>query len=184
MKYRKRRYYSEGDKQVMWDRWQRGDSIRDIAELFDRHHSSIQGIFAKAGGVRPRPRRRSRLALTLVEREEISRGLVAGHSIRCIASVLGRAPSTVGREIERNGGRRAYRASGADRAAWERAQRPKVCKLAVNRKLARAVATKLKQWWSRSRLPAGSRISIRTTKIRECLTRRSIAASSSRPEGP
>jgi len=148
MKYRKRRHYGEADKQVMWDRWQRGDSIRDIAQLFDRHHSSIQGIFAKAGGVRPRPRRRSRLALTLVEREEISRGLVAGHSIRSIASVLGRAPSTVSREIERNGGRRDYRASRADRATWERAQRPKVCKLVVNRKLARAVATKLKQWWS------------------------------------
>jgi len=148
MRYRKRTFYSEADKQVMWERWQRGESIRDIGHLFDRHHSSVRGIFSKAGGVRPRPRRRSRLALTPYEREEISRGLVAGYSIRSIANLLGRAPSTVSREIRRNGGRRAYRASRADHAAWDRARRPKACKLVVNRQLARIVAGKLKQWWS------------------------------------
>jgi len=148
MRYRKRTFYSEADKQVMWERWQRGDPIRDIAQLFDRHHSSVQGIFSKAGGVRPRPRRRSRLALTAYEREEISRGLVIGRSIRSIAGLLGRAPSTVSREIQRNGGRGSYRASRADRAAWDRARRPKVCKLVAHRQLARVVATKLRQWWS------------------------------------
>jgi IS30 family transposase len=86
--------------------------------------------------------------LTLVEREEISRGLVAGHSLRAIASQLGRAPSTVSRELRRNGGRRAYRATQADRAAWGQSLRPKTCKLAENRSLARAVAQKLSQRWA------------------------------------
>ena len=148
MKYRKRIYYSEAQKGLMWDRWQQGESLHDIARLFDRHHSSIQGIIARAGGVRPRQRMRSRLALTLAEREEISRGLVADYTIRSIASSLGRAPSTVSREIRRNGGRRGYRASRADQAAWDRAQRPKVCKLVTDRRLARVVAGKLKQRWS------------------------------------
>ncbi len=148
MPYRKRNYYSEAQKAMMWDRWQQGDSMHDIARLFDRHHSSIQGIIGKTGGVRPWQRRRSRLALTLAEREEISRGLVAGETIRSIASSLGRAPSTVSREIRRNGGRRRYRASRAHQAAWDRARRPKVCKLVSDRDLARVVAGKLKARWS------------------------------------
>ncbi len=148
MKQRRRIYYSEAQKSMMWDRWQQGDSLHDIAGLFDRSHSSIQGIIAKTGGVRPDRRRRSRLALTLSEREEISRGVVAGQPIRWIAASLGRAPSTVSREIHRNGGRRRYRATKADQAAWDRAYRPKRCKLAENRTLARVVAYKLKQFWS------------------------------------
>ncbi len=94
-------------------------------KLFDRHHPSIQRILAQTGGNRPPTRCRSRLALSLAEREEISRGVVAGRSIRSIAAALGRAPSTVSREIRRNGGRRRYRASQADQAAWDRAQRSK-----------------------------------------------------------
>ena len=133
MKQRPRIYYSETDKAVMWDRWQKGDSLHNIARLFDRGHSSIQGIFAERGGIRPATRRRSHLALTLAEREEISRGVVAGGSIRSLATTLGRAPSTVSREIRRNGGRRGYRASEAEQAAWDRARRPKSCKLARNR---------------------------------------------------
>jgi len=148
MRNRKRTFYSQWDKQVMWDRWQQGGTLHEIAQLFDRPHSSIQGIFSKAGGVRPPARRRSRLALTRYEREEISRGLVAGHSIRSIASTLGRAPSTVSREIQRNGGRRVYRANLAERAAWDRALRPKVCKLVKHRVLARLVAGRLKLQWS------------------------------------
>jgi IS30 family transposase len=132
----------------MWDRWQKGESMASIARLFDRGHSSIQGIFAETGGIRPAPRRRSRFALTLADREEISRGVVAGHSIRSIAASLGRAPSTVSREIARNGGREGYRASEADQAAWDRAHRPKTCKLVQNRALAHTVASKLKQLWS------------------------------------
>ena len=148
MKQRPRIYYSETDKAVMWDRWQRGDSLHNIARLFDRGHSSIQGIFAERGGIRPAARCRSRLALTLAQREEISRGVVAGGSIRSMAKTLGRAPSTISRELRRNGGQRGYRASEAEQAAWDRARRPKICKLARNRALARIVARKLQLEWS------------------------------------
>lgn len=148
MGYRKRIYYTDADKELMWDRWRAGESLHSIARLFDRDHPSIQGILARSGGIRPAKRRRSRLALSMAEREEISRGVVAGHSIRSIASSLGRAPSTVSREIRRNGGRHRYRASQADKAAWERAERPKTCKLAENRALARIVASKLQLEWA------------------------------------
>jgi len=148
MKYPTRIYYTETDKALMWDRWQEGESLNSIARHFGRSHSSIQGILARTGGIRPEPHRRSRLALTLAEREEISRGVVAGQSLRSIAASLGRVPSTVSREINRNGGRRGYRASKADQAAWDRAHRPKRCKLVENRALARIVAKKLKQSWS------------------------------------
>jgi IS30 family transposase len=143
MKQRPRIYYTESQKALMWERWRRGESLQQIAQLFDRNHSSIQRILAKTGGIRPAHRHRSRWALTLVEREEISRAVVAGHSIRSIATRLGRAPSTISREIRRNGGQEDYRASRADQLAWDRARRPKVCKLVENRMLARIVAGKL-----------------------------------------
>ncbi len=148
MKYPTRIYYTETDKALMWDRWQKGESLNSIARHFGRSHSSIQGVLARTGGIRPPRRRRSRLALTLCEREEISRGVVAGQSLRFIAATLGRAPSTVSREINRNGGRRGYRASQADQCAWHRAHRPKTCKLVKNRALAWVVAQKLKKLWS------------------------------------
>lgn len=148
MKQRPRIYYTESQKAVMWERWRKGESLQQIAQLFDRNHSSIQRILAETGGIRPPQRRRSRLALTLAEREEISRALASGHSIRSIASLLERAPSTVSREIQRNSGRSCYRAGQADQAAWDRARRPKTCKLAENQVLARIVATKLQMMWS------------------------------------
>ena len=148
MTRRTRFRYSEADKALMWDRWQKGDSMNEIARHFDRYHSSIQRILSENGGVRPAPRRRSRLALTLSEREEISRGLVAGCSLRSIAKQLGRSPSTISREIHRHRHRRGYRASRADQAAWDRALRPKRCKLAEHRALARLVAKMLKASWS------------------------------------
>ncbi|MBT8400070.1 MAG: IS30 family transposase [Rhodothermia bacterium] len=148
MKRRTRIYYTEEQKALMWDRWERGDTLHAIAGLFDRHHGSIAGILSRTGGIRPAQRKRSRQALTLVEREEISRGIVAGESIRSMALALGRAPSTVSREIQRNGGQHDYRASQADQAAWDRARRPQSCKLANNRALARIVAEKLKLQWS------------------------------------
>jgi IS30 family transposase len=148
MKQRRRVYYSEAQQALMWDRWQAGDSITDIARLFDRYHSSVQGIFERSGGVRPRERRRSTRSLTLAEREEISRGIAGGRSLRSIALRLGRAPSTVSRELARNGGRRAYRAHKAERAAWDRACRPKPCKLAQSRQLARLVARQLRALWA------------------------------------
>lgn len=148
MKQRPRIYYSEGQKALMWDRWERGESLHDIARLFDRGHSSVQRILSEAGGIRPPPRVRAGLALSLSEREEISRGIVAGRSMRSIATSLARAPSTVSRELRRNGDRQGYRGSHADQAAWDRAHRPKSCKLARNRALARIVAQKLKLLWS------------------------------------
>ena len=148
MKYRKRIYYTEADKALMWDRWQKGDSLHEIARLFDRHHGSIRGILERTGGIRPPVRRRSSRSLTLSEREEISRGLAAGRSLRSIALRLGRAPSTISRELNRNGGLSSYRAHAAEQAAWDRARRPKRCKLALNRPLAMTVARLLRQQWS------------------------------------
>jgi IS30 family transposase len=141
-------YYTESQKAIMWDRWQKGESLQHIAQLFDRNHSSIQQILAETGGIRPAERCRSRLALTLAEREEISLGLAVGDSIRSIAAQLGRAPSTISREINRNGGQDWYRANWADQAAWDRAHRPKTCRLAENRPLAHIVASKLQMLWS------------------------------------
>jgi IS30 family transposase len=148
MGYRKRIYYTDADKELMWDRWRAGESLHAIARLFDRDHPSIQGILARSGGIRPAKRRRSRSALTMEEREEISRGIVAERSLRSIAAELGRSPSTISRELRRNGGRRRYRANQADKAAWDRAKRPKTCKLAENRALARIVASKLQLEWA------------------------------------
>jgi len=148
MKQRPRIYYTETQKALMWDRWQAGDSLQQIAQLFDRYHSSIERILAESGGIRPTQRRRSRLALTLAEREEISRAVAAGQSIYSIATSLGRAPSTIYREIKRNGDQEGYRANQADQAAWDRAHRPKTCKLAENRTLAHIVAGKLQMQWS------------------------------------
>ncbi len=148
MKQRPRIYYTGNQKALMWERWQRGDSLQQIAQSFNRNHSSIQGILVKTGGIRPALRRRSRWALSLAEREEISRAVAAGNSMRSIAVSLGRAPSSISREIRRNGGRRCYRASQADQAAWDRACRPKACRLARNRILAHTVASKLRVQWS------------------------------------
>ncbi len=148
MEYRPRIYYTQAQKALMWDRWQKGDSLETIARLFERGHSSVQGILQESGGIRPPQRKRSWLALTLSEREEISRGVVTGCSLRSIAASLGRAPSTVSREIRRNGGRQGYRVIPADQAARDRARRPKICRLVQNGALARIVAEKLQLEWS------------------------------------
>ena len=148
MKRRPRIYYTEEQKALMWDRWKQGESLESIARLFDRHHPSIERIIRGHGGIRPPKRRRSPAALTLEEREEISRGIATGCSLRSIAAALGRAPSTISREIKRNGDPRGYRASQADQAAWDRGHRPKICKLVENRALARIVARKLQLEWS------------------------------------
>jgi IS30 family transposase len=148
MKQRPRIYYTQTQKALMWERWKKGESLQQIAQLFDRHHPSVHRILAETGGIRPPERHRSQLALTLAEREEISRAVVAGQSIRSVATLLGRAPSTISREINRNGGADCYRAAQADKAAWDRALRPKTCKLVANRKLANLVAGKLQCQWS------------------------------------
>ena len=143
-----RRGFTAAEKQELWDRWQRGESLRAIGRAFGKPSSSIYSQLAPSGGIRPAPRRRSRLALTLAEREAISRGIVAGRSLRWMARLLGRSPSTVSREVLRNGGYDRYRAAAADARAWERALRPKRCKLANSPGLRQAVARKLRLNWS------------------------------------
>ncbi len=142
------RGFSTVEKTELWDRWQRGESMRAIGRAFGKPSSSIYFQLAPHGGIRPAPRRRSRLALSLSEREEISRGIVAQRSIRSMASLLGRSPSTVSREISRNGGYDRYRAALADERAWDGARRPKRCKLARHPPLCREVARKLRLNWS------------------------------------
>jgi len=148
MKRRYGRGFSAAEKTELWDRWQRGESLKAIGRAFGKPSSSIYFQLAPHGGIRPAPRRRSRLALSLSEREEISRGIVAERSIRSMASLLGRSPSTVGREVSRNGGYDQYRAALADDRAWDSARRPKRCKLAMRSRLRRAVARKLRLNWS------------------------------------
>lgn len=148
MKRKPRIYYSESQKALMWERWRKGESLQQIAQLFDRNHGSVHGILVQTGGIRPPQRCRSPIALSLAEREEISRALVAGRSIRSIACQLGRSPSTISREIQRNGGQSSYRAAQAEQAAWDRACRPKTCKLVEKRRLANIVARKLQCQWA------------------------------------
>ena len=140
---------SEARKKQLWERWKAGESISDISRALKRPPGSIHGMLRATGGIAPLRRRRPALALTLAEREEVSRGLASGESMRAIAARLGRSASTVSREVDRNGGGRGnYRASKADQRAWERARRPKRCLLAKNDRLCELVGKKLKEDWS------------------------------------
>jgi len=143
-----RRGFTAAEKTELWERWRRGESLKAIGRVFGKPSSSIHFQVAPLGGIRPAPRRRSRLALTLSEREEISRGSAVHQSARSMARLLGRSPSTVSREIRRNGGHDGYRATLADEKAWVRSRRPKRCKLANNVRLRQAVASKLRLNWA------------------------------------
>jgi IS30 family transposase len=136
------------EKCDVWSRWKAGQSLHEIGRAFDKPHSCIRSVLLPRGGIPPIARRRSRLVLTLAEREDISRGIASGSSIREIARCMNRAASTVSREVTRHGGRPAYRAHDADRQAWVSALRPKRCLLAMNRKLRDLVASKLLLDWS------------------------------------
>jgi IS30 family transposase len=140
--------FTEAERAEVWDRWQGGESMRSIAVGLKRESSSIRAVLKATGGVRPTGRRRRVEHLTVEEREEISRGLATGRSMRSIARQLGRPASTVCREIARNGGVGRYRAHVADRAADRRARRPKRCRLAANPLLELLVVDKLARWWS------------------------------------
>jgi IS30 family transposase len=142
------RGFTAAERTELWDRWQRGESLKAIGRAFGKPSSSIYFQLAPDGGIRPAPRRRSRLALTLAEREEISRAIAAYQSTRSIARLLGRSAATVSREISRNGGYDQYRAALADEKAWDRARRAKRCKLADNPRLRQEVASKLRLNWS------------------------------------
>jgi transposase, IS30 family len=136
------------EKREVWSRWKAGQSLHEIGRAFDKPHSCIRSVLLPRGGIPPAARRRSRLALTLAEREDISRGIASDSPLREIARRLDRAASTVSREICRHGGRPGYRAHDADDQAWDSALRPKRCLLARNRKLRDLVASKLMLDWS------------------------------------
>ena len=148
MKPRKRIYYTPEQKAIIWDRYKQGDSLHEIARMFDRYHSSIMPTIYQTGGFRPPVRKRHRLSLSLDEREQISRGLAEKCSIREIAKKISRAPSTVSREIRRHGGLTNYRAAKADKKAWDNALRPKACKLSQNPTLCKIIAEKMHRGWS------------------------------------
>jgi len=143
----------------LWRRWKAGESLHDIGRAFGKGHGSIRFLLTQRGGIVPAARRRSPRTLTLAEREDISRGIASGSSIREIASGLQRAVSTVSREVARHGGRPLYRASEADRQAWESALRPKVCLLAIDQKLRTIVASKLILDWSPEQISAWLKVS-------------------------
>ena len=148
------RKFSEEEKQTIWDMREAGVPVKRIARHLGRQNVSLRVFIADSGGMRPTARERSELRLSLEEREEISRGLAAGKSIRAIAGGLGRSPSTVCREVNTNGGRRKYRALVADRAACRRALRPKKAKLTLCRRLRRTVERKLEAKWSPQQISA------------------------------
>ena len=139
---------SASQKAELWHRWKCGQSLSDIGVALGKHAGSIHCIVASNGGIVPAGRQRSPVVLTMSEREEISRGIAAGASIRQIAARASRSPSTVSREIARHGGRHWYRAAEADAEAWDQARRPKPCRLAIHPRLQRIVANKLSLDWS------------------------------------
>jgi transposase, IS30 family len=139
---------SASQKAELWQRWKSGQSLSEIGRALGKHAGSVHGVLSANGGIVPGVRRRSQFALTLAEREEISRGIAVDTSIRRIAAGIGRSPSTVSREIAHHGGWTRYRASEADAQAWEQARRPKPCRLAVHGRLQRIVAKKLRLDWS------------------------------------
>src|SRR6202051_2311919 len=139
---------SSAQRADMWSRWKAGQSLNAIGRALGKDKQVIHFLLARHGGIVPRVRRRSRRVLTLAEREDISRGMASGCSMRVIAQRLSRASSTVSREVARHGGRAQYRASDADQRTWQLALRPKVCRLALHEKLQTIVASKLTEDWS------------------------------------
>src|SRR4051794_28721109 len=139
------RRLSLADEDEIWERLRAGHAAKPTARALGWSTSGVRGYLVRCGGIRPAPRHRSPGRLRLAEREEISRGLAAGLSLRAIAAGLGRAPSTVSREVALCGGRHGYRAAPADQLAWARARRPQPCKLATHPALRAIVGEKLKQ---------------------------------------
>ena len=155
----------------MWRRWKAGESLHEIGRAFGKGHGSIRFLLTQRGGIVPAARRRSLRTLTLAEREDISRGIASGSSIREIANGLQRAVSTVSREVSRHGGRPLYRASEADRQAWESALRPKVCLLANHEKLRTIVASKLILDWSPEQISKWLKVQLSQQREHACVPR-------------
>ena len=183
MKQRPRIYYTDSQKALMWERWQKGETLQQIAQLFDRNHSSIQGILAETGGIRPAQRRRSRLALTLAEREEISAAW--WQVTRCARSQRAR-PSTLHDQPRDPAQWWAARLSSEPSrpGGLGSGRRPKTCKLAQNRALARIVATSSNCEWSPEQIAGWLKRTYPDDEAFRCHTRPSIAACSFRPVAP
>ncbi|MEM9072573.1 MAG: IS30 family transposase [Myxococcota bacterium] len=147
-KTRTRREWTGHERAELWERWRRGESLSAIARCLNRQKGPVHRLVSSAGGFAPAERTRNPRALSLTEREEILRGVAQGLSCRAIARGLGRSASTICRELERNGGRGTYRATKADKRAWDQAKRPKRCKLSTSPRLQRLVAKKLRKNWS------------------------------------
>ena len=147
-KIRARSYRTKFDRNELWRRWRKGESTHDIAAAVGCNSGTVSWHVRYYGGIEPPARLRAKGQLTLAEREEISRGVAAGRSLRQIAAGLNRAPSTIAREIKRNGGLKAYRAESAEQAAWARARRPKPCLLERNEPLRELVTQRLQEKWS------------------------------------
>lgn len=154
MGQRRWKWLSAELKAELWERWKNGEAVSEISQALGMKYERIWHVVRSNGGFVPRGRRRTSRVLSLAEREEISRGLAAGDSMRQIAIRIGRAASTVSREVARHGGRRQYRAARADRRAWRQAKRPKACKLGQNRALREQVAQKLALNWSPEQIAA------------------------------
>lgn len=140
--------FSVSERRELWERWRKGESLSEIGRALGRHAATIYGVVLGNGGYSPHLVKRRTEHLSFEEREEISRHLALGSSIRAIARLLCRAPSTISREVRRHGGVRRYRAAAADKQAYRNAKRPKVCLLALNRRLCRTVALLLRKDWS------------------------------------
>jgi IS30 family transposase len=160
----RRPWLNTAQKAEIWKLWREGESLSAIARMLERQPSGVYHVVDRNGGISPTARTRSAQALTLAEREEISRGLVAGRTTGQIALQLGRSKSTISREIGRNGGSHRYRAHEADAHTWERARRPKVCALSGNARLRRLVAAKLKLKWAPSQIAGWLRREFRVNK--------------------
>ena len=174
---------SAAQKAELWQRWKEGQSLSEIGRALGKHAGSIHGVLSSNGGFIPPVRKRSRWALTLAEREEISRGMATARSIRQIATTLGRAPSTVSREIRRHGGAHTYRAAEADTQAWARTRRPKPCRLATSPLLQQIVASKLALEWSPAQIAGWLKLEFPNQAPCGSLMKRSTAACSFKPAG-
>ena len=170
MKYRPRIYYTESQKVLMWERWRKGESLQQIAQLFDRNHTSIQGILARTGGIQPRPRCRSQRALSWQSGRDFQRACRGTlHPLDCKPVEAGPIHDQPGNQSQRRSVR--YRASQTEQAAWDRASRPKPCKLAENRHWLPWSRTSFGCSGHRSRLQAGSNLPTPATRITRCRTR-------------
>lgn len=170
-------------KSVLWERWSKGDSLREIGKLLERGPSAVFTVLSRAGEIQPNPRTRSARALTSDEREIISKCLACGESLRTIAKELNRAPSTVSWEIRRKEGRTRYRAITADQAAWKKGVRPKQCKLLRRSKLTRVIAGKLKCQWSPRQIAGWLKRRYPKMSVTTCHTRSFTEPCIFKPEG-